>query len=254
MSASSEVETAVGEGPGKENVIELLAAKKAALVAAERDYRICREMRDEEGLAIADHLRDALKVIIAELEIEAVPVREETGRKEAIGRLKGIKSHAGSLRAEFADDDKKIRALGKEIDKANAARTDRAREYEMLQAEANALTDRCGLPPLKLENIVEPPPIEVPAPWRYHFIRPSWEFCEHNLRQRRAYSEIPRESESYAIIMRMGLRNFRPLTAQEKEVLEDKEERKPDPTLAQAAVEATALGNLGVPDGHVHRG
>lgn len=56
----------------------------------------------------------------------------------------------------------------------------------------------------------------------------------------------------------MGLKPFRALTERESEVLEEREEERQrigvDPVLAQAAVEAQALGQLGVPGGDVHRG
>jgi hypothetical protein len=84
-------------------------------------------------------------------------------------------------------------------------------------------------------------------------VRSSFEQCEHNLRQRRDYAEIS-GSDGYGIIMKAGLRPFRPLTEQEKGVLEDKAEWKPDPVLAAAATEANALAAPRVPGGHVHSG
>jgi hypothetical protein len=118
----------------------------------------------------------------------------------------------------------------------------------------NALSDRFDLPPVKLEVVDEPPPIEVPRPWQYRVVRPSFEQCEHNLRTRRDYAEVS-GTTGFAIIQTAGgPKPFRPLTQQEKAVLEDKAEWKPDPVLAAAATQANALGKLRVPGGHVHSG
>jgi len=251
---SNEVDSAVGAGAERVDVIAQLAEKKAALVAAEKDYTTCKEMRDEEGLAIAGRLRDALKIIIADLETETAVVIEARGKKEAEQRMTEIKRAAGGLRAALAGYDKGILAQQKKTAEDNAARTAIARKYEMLEAEARALADRCELPTVRLEPIIEPPPIEALSPWRYHLVPAGLpDLCEHNLRKRRSYSEVA-GTEGYAIIMRMGLRPFRQLTESERAFLEDKVDWKPDPVLAQAAVEAHALGNLGVPVGRVARG
>ena len=96
--------------------------------------------------------------------------------------------------------------------------------------------------------------LSLPPFWRLRVLRPSFEDCEHNLRQRRDYTEIA-GTPGYAVIQTAGLKPWRELTEREREVLEDREnERKPDPVLAQAAVEALGLSNLGVPGGGVHRG
>lgn len=236
------------------DVIELLAEKRAALDAAKARKKVAREMRDEQGLSDESRLIDSLNEIIPELEREVAGLVEAKGRKAAEERLLGIKRAAGSVRTELSEDNKRIRALEKEIGEANATRTSRARKYETLQAEASALSDRYDLPVLKLETLAEPPTIEVPAPWRHHVIRPSFEQCEHGLRQRRDYTEIG-GTPGYGIITTAGLKTFRALTERERSVLEVREdERKPDPVLAKAAMEANALGNLGVPGGGVARG
>ena len=125
------------------------------------------------------------------------------------------------------------------------------------RAEQSALSDRFGITVPILTMPSEPErdvDLSVPALWRLRVLRPSFEFCEHNLRQRRDYTEIGGTS-GYAIIQTAGLKPWRELTEREREVLEDREnERKPDPVLAQAGVEAIALSNLGVPGGGVHRG
>lgn len=112
---------------------------------------------------------------------------------------------------------------------------------------------RFSIPPVKLESVAEPPAIEVPTPWQHRVARPSFEQCEHNLRERRDYAELG-GTPGYAIIQVAGLKAFRPLTEREREVLEDRTERKPDPVLAAAAVEANALGKLNVPRGGVFHG
>lgn len=259
MSASDEVDNATGIAPersakGKKiDVAQLLSEKREALSAARKGYANAKEMRDEVAMGDFARLIDALKDLIPALETEFAGVLEETGRKEAEDRLRGIKRGAGSLRAELKEDDARVRELEKELNERNAERTTRARKYDAFQAEANALSDRFELPRVKLESVAEPPPIQVPTPWQYHVVRPSFEACEHNLRQRRDYAEIG-GSDGYGIIMKAGLRPFRPLTQRESAVLDDRSERKPDPVLAAAAVEATALGQLGVPGGHVARG
>lgn len=251
---SSELDNAVGEAPARVDAVQLLNEKRQALDAARERYKIAKTARDEDAMSDEARRIDSLLAIIPELERDASVVLEARGKKEAEERLLGIKRAAGSVRSELTDDDKRIRELKNELTEVNAKRTTRARKYETLQGEANGLVDRFGLPPLKLETLAEPPAIEVPAPWRHHVVRPSFEQCEHNLRQRRDYTEI-RASAAYAIIMKTGLKPFRPLTERESEVLEDRaEERKPDPVLAAAAIEANALGNLGVPGGGVARG
>lgn len=252
--SSREVENATGEAPARENVIELLAEKRAARDAAKARKKAAREMRDEEALSDESRLLDSLDQIIAELEIEAAVVIEAAARKEAEDRQLGIRRAAGSIRTEVSEDDQRIRALEKEIGEVNAKRTVRVRKYESYQAEANSLSDRFGLPPLKLETLAEPPAIEVPASWRHHIVRPSFEETKDGTRRtRRDYAEI-RASAGFAIIMRAGLRPFRELTEEEKEFLDREDKRQPDPIFAQAAIEANALGNLGVPGGGVARG
>jgi len=256
MTPSEEVSDATGESNERENVIDLLAAKREALVAAEKDYKVCKEMRDQEGMSIAGRLKDALAVIINELETEAAVVVEATGRKEAVDRLRGIKRAYGSVLTEYQEDDGRVQqavaALSEEITALNA----RARKLEAIRAEAAALSDRFSLPVPILGTVAEPRydvASSLPAFWQYRAVRPSFEQCEHNLRTRRDYTEIS-GSPGYAIITKAGLRPFRPLTEQEKEVLEDKAEWKPDPVLAAAATEATALSQLRVPGGGVARG
>jgi hypothetical protein len=260
MSPSEEVNSAVGSAPARSengkkiDVGQLLNEKREALSAARKGYANARAMRDEVAMGDFARLIDALKDLIPALETELAGVLEATGRKEAEDRLRGIKRGAGSLRAELKEDDARVRALEKELNERNAERTTRARKYDSFQAEASALSDRFELPAVKLDSVAEPPPIQVPTPWQYHVVRPSFEACEHNLRQRRDYAEIG-GSDGYGIIMKAGLRPFRPLTQREREVLEDREEeRRPDPVLAAAATEAIALGKLRVPGGHVHSG
>jgi hypothetical protein len=235
-------------------MVQLLDAKRAALNAARERYRVAKSARDEQSMSDEARLIDQLIVLIPELEKDAQVVREAAGRKEAEHRLKKIPSAAGSHRAEYKKCDARVREAQEELNEANAERTSWARKYEALQAEANALADRFDLSPVKLEVIPEPERITSPTPWQYRLVRPTFEQCEHNLRQRRDYSEIS-GSPGYAVIQTTGLRPFRDLTAQEKAVLENREEEwKPDPVLQQAATEANALANLKVPGGHVHSG
>lgn len=257
MSASDEVDNATGEAPAKVDVVQLLAEKRAALNAAQERYKIAKSARDEQAMSDESRLLDALRELIPILETDAAVVLETSGRKVATDRLKGIKRAAGSLREELNEDDAKVRDAENELAKANAARTAHARQYESYQAEVAALVDRFDLPALKLEILTEPPRIEAPRPWQYNITRPSFEQCEHNLRTRRDYAEIagPHSRIGYSIIMTAGLKPFRPLTEQERGVLDDREdERKPDPFLQAAVVEAQALGQLGVPGGHITRG
>ncbi|MGZ3483606.1 MAG: hypothetical protein ACXU96_08465 [Gemmatimonadaceae bacterium] len=143
-----------------------------------------------------------------------------------------------------------VAALGEAVTTLNG----RAKKLEALRAEAAALADRFALNIPNLTMLSEPQQnvvASLPTPWQYRGARPSFERCEHGLRERRDYAEIS-GSIGYGIIQTAGLRPFRPLTDREREVLQ--EERKPDPVLAAAAVEATALSNLGVPGAHVHNG
>ncbi len=254
MSSSAEVNNATGEAPTRSDVVQALNDKRAALSAARERYATARTMRDEIAMSDETRLIDALKELIPLLETEAAGLLEAKGRKDAEDRLLGIKRAAGSVRSELKEDDKRVSELETELHEANAKRTARARKYESLQAETNALADRFDLPLLKLEIVPEPPPIKAPTPWEYRSVRPSFEACEHNLRQRRDYAEIS-GSDGYRIVSAAGLRAFRPLTERESEVLEDRaEERKLDPVLAQAVAEANALGHLRVPSGGVTRG
>jgi len=250
MNSSSD--SAVGVAPAKVDVIELLNDKRRSLNAEREKYAVEKQMRDEDAMANAHQRIDALKLIITELEREAAVEVEAAGRKAAEDRLLGIKRAAGSVRAELKEDDARVRKAEKELNEVNAKRTARARSYENLQAEANALSDRFDLPPVKLEVVPEPQSIEVPRPWEYRVKRPSFETCEHGLRTRRDFTELS-GSIGYSIIQTAGLKAFRPLTAQEKAVLEDKAEWKPDAVLAAEAVVANAPRGA-FPGGTVHSG
>ncbi|MDP9178498.1 MAG: hypothetical protein M3O61_12530, partial [Gemmatimonadota bacterium] len=133
----------------------------------------------------------------------------------------------------------------------------RARKLEALREEAVALADRFALTAPSLAVVQEPRrdvASSLPMLWRMRSRRPSVERCEHGLRERRDYTEIA-GTPGYGIVTTAGLKPFRALTKRESEVLEDGEDaRKPDAVLAQAAAEAHALGELGVPGGDVHRG
>lgn len=257
MSASDEVDNAFGAAPAKVDVIELLAEKRAALSVAREKYQSAKAARDEQQMGDQSRLIDALKELIPILETEAAGALEATGRKEAEERLLGIRRAYGSTVATYGEDEKRVQqavaALGEAIKTLNG----RAKKLEALRAEAAGLADRFDLtaPILTIvsesrEDIAS----SLPPFWRLRAQRPSFEQCEHNIRTRRDYAELS-GSPAYDVIGRTGLKPFRPLTQQEKEILEDKaDERKPDPVLAAAATEAHALGALRVPGGHVARG
>lgn len=170
-------------------------------------------------------------------------------------RIRTIKRAYGSNVASYQDDEPRVQQAVAALGEAVTTLNGRARRLEGLRAEAAALSDRFSLTAPILNMVSEPPTIKVPPPWQYRVVRPSFEQCEHGLRTRRDYAEIG-GSIGYAIIQTAGgPKPFRALTERESEAVADNvEEQKPDPVLAAAAVEATALGQLGVPGGHVHRG
>jgi hypothetical protein len=257
MSASEEVDNATGQAPAKENVIELLKEKRAAQLADRERYAVAKQMRDEDEMAAVRHRIDARKEIILALEIDAAVVIEATGQREAQARLLAIKRAYGSTVASYQDDEARVRQAVAALKEAITTLNSRARKLEVLRAEAAGLADRFSLTVPTLTMVSEPErdvDLSLPPFWRLRVLRPSFEDCEHNLRQRRDYTEIA-GTPGYAVIQTAGLKPWRELTEREREVLEDREqERKPDPVLAQAAVEALGLSNLGVPGGGVHRG
>lgn len=253
MTPSKEVEAATGEAPARVDSVQLLNEKRQALNAARERYATAKAMRDEIAMSDETRLIEALKELIPILETDAQVVLEATGQKAATERLLGIKRANGSHRTELYKCRARVSELAEELGKVAALEESWQRKCEADQMEVNCLTDRFDLPPVKLEVVPEPPRIEVPRPWQYKVVRPSFEQCEHALRARRDYAEIA-GSVGYAIIQKAGLKPFRSLTEREREVLTDREEeRKPDPILVAAATEAQALGALRVA-GHVHRG
>ncbi len=254
---SQEVLDAVGEAPErrKDKTIELLDEKRAALSAARGRYATAKAMRDETELECEARKIDALLILIPELERDASVVLEVAGRTAATERLTGIKRAAGSAISTYGEDEKRVEQAVAALKEAITTLNGRARKLEALRAEAAALSDRFGLTAPLLTTLPEPKQgIALPAFWRTHSVRPSFEKCEHGLRQRRDYTEIG-GTPGYVLIRRAGLRPFRELTERESAAVADTaDERKPDPVLAQAAVEANALGNLGVPGGGVARG
>jgi hypothetical protein len=257
MSPSEEVNDAEGAAPARVDVIELLAEKRAALDAARERYKIAKSARDEQQMSSESRVIDSLLILIPELEQDASVVREAAGRKAAEDRLTGIRRAHGSTVASYQDDEKQVEQAVAALSEAIAKVNSRAKKLEALKAEASALSDRFGLPLPLLTTVSEPQldlSASLPAPWRLRAQHPSFEADVHGLRgQRRDYLEIG-GTPGYAIIQTAGLRPFRPLTEREAAALEDKDERKPDSVLAAAVVEATALSNLRVPGGHVHRG
>lgn len=266
MTPSEEVNDAVGEVPARgakgksSDVLALLNEKREALSAARERYATAKAMRDEGAMGDEARRIDALKDIIPELELEAAGVLEATGRKEAEERLLGIKRAYGSTVATYQDDEGRVQQAVAALREAITTLNSRARKLETLRAEAVALADRFALTAPSLATVNEPQQdvaSSLPALWRTHARRPSFEQCEHGLRERRDYTEIG-GSVGYAIIQTAGLKPFRALTERESEVLEDRAEARQrtanDPVLAQAAVEAHALGVVGVPGGDIHRG
>jgi hypothetical protein len=256
MTPSKEVDAAAGEAPARVDVIELLNEKREALSAARARYASAREMRDELAMGDLERQIDALKKeIIPELEAEVAVALEAKGRTEAEDRLLGIKRAYGSTTSAYGDDEKRVEQAVATLRESITTLNSRARKLEALRAEAAALADRFELKTPSLSIVPEPQQgIPLPAFWRLHSVRPQFEQCEHNFRQRRDYTEIG-GTPGYDIIMKAGLQPFRALTKRESQAVADTaEERKPDPVLAQAAIEANALGNLGVPGGGVARG
>lgn len=256
MSASDEVDNAVGERPARENALDALNNKRAALKEARERYATARTMRDEIAMSDETRLIDALKELIPELERDAQVVVEAAGRKAAEERLLGIRRAYGSAVATYGEDEKRVEQAVAALSEAITTLNGRARKLEALSAEAAALSDRFSLAIPKLTMPPEPQNVALalPTPWQYRVVRPSFESDEHNLRLRRDYAEIGGTS-GYAIIQTAGLRPFRDLSEQEKEVLEDNAERATHRSSASAAAtEAIALGKLGVQGGHVHRG
>lgn len=264
MTPSKEVDNAVGEAPASRekgtktiDVGEVLHEKRRALDGARERYATAKAMRDEQAMGEEARLIDALREIIPELEREAAGVLEATGRKEADERLLGIKRAYGSTVASYQDDESRVQQAIATLGEAITTLNSRARKLEALRAEAAALADRFELTAPSLVVVNEPQrdiASSLPSVWRLRARRPSFRDCEHNLRQRRDYTESA-GTPGYAIIQKSGLKPFRELTQREREVLEAREnERKPDPVLAQAGVEALALSNLGVLGGGVHRG
>lgn len=260
MTPSEEVNNATGEASERTKVIDvvqLLNEKRRALDGARERYKIAKSARDEQQMSNVSRLIDSLRELLPELERDVSVVREATGRKEAENRLLGIKRAYGSTVATYRDDEARVQQAVAALREAITTLNSRARKLEALRREAAALAHRFELtvPPLA---IVQEPRLDVasslPMLWRMHSRRPSFEQCEHGLRERRDYTEIA-GTPGHGIIITAGLKPFRALTEREGEVLEDRDDaRKPDPVLAQAAVEARALGVLGVLGGDVHRG
>lgn len=257
MTPSEEIQDATGEGPVRENVIELLNEKRAALASARERYATARAMRDEISMGDLARQIDALLILIPELEQDAQVVCEVAGRKAAEDRLTAIKRAYGSTVASYQQDEARVVTATAALRDAITVLNQRAKKLEDLRAEAAALSDRFGLPVPSLSIVNEPREdiaASLPPFWRHQVVRPSFEDDEHRLRQRRDYQEVG-GSPGYGIIQRAGFRPFRPLTEREREVLDGMaEERKPDATLQQAAAEVVALGALRMAGGHVHRG
>jgi hypothetical protein len=254
MTPSEEVNNATGEGPERVNVIEMLAAKRVALNEARARYAVGKAVRDEAEMSNESRLIDQLKILIPELERDAQVVLEAQGKAEAQRRLTGIARAYGSTLSAYQQDEARIATASAALRDAITTLNSRARKLEHLKAEADSLGDRFGVNVSPLVVVSEPQGgVTLPPFWRHHSVRPIFEQCEHSLRTRRSYEEIG-GSPGFAIIQTAGLRPFRPLTEQECEVLEDREEqRRPDPVLARAILEADALGHLGVSGGRVLR-
>jgi hypothetical protein len=232
--ASREVDRAVGEATTREKVrkaVDVLIEKRAALSAAHARHAEAKKNFNE--LAMADELRliSGLTVLIVELEREAAREREQEGIERAKARLVGIRRAFGSLTSELDEDEKRvIEAIG-ELQTAMTRLNERYAKASSLKSEAEALSDRFGLDRVNLPSLV--PPV------RREFVRtlgtldralldhPSIyqpvEDCEHRLRTRRTYRELPSESEAFKIIESVGLKPFPELTERQQAIVSDRE-------------------------------
>jgi hypothetical protein len=251
---SKEVRDATGNSPEHKSAVEMLTEKRELLDKARKNYATAKSARDHQAMSDEHWMIDSLLIIIRELEVEANVEREAAGRGDAERRMIGIKKAYGSVLDEYSEDDQRVEQSRKQLAEAITKRNARAAKLTGLEKEANALADRFGISQPKFAAVAEPKPIDLPRQWRTTADRPDFEDTKDGTRRsRRTYAEAS-GSDGYAIIEQAGLKPFRPLTPAETEALSEKENHRPDPVLAQAVIEARALGNLRAPSGDIARG
>lgn len=256
--------SAVGEAPASalDVVVEQLQEKRQALVAARDRYVAAKAIYDEREMAEQTRLVASLTVVVSDLEKAATLLLEQETTQRAEARVLGIRKAFGSVLNEYGEDKKRINhavaALWEAISKLNA----RGKQLERLRDEAAALADRFGLATPKLPLVTEPEgdtdiDVSLPRFWRVKPVRPGVEMCEHNVRERRNYSEIA-GSEGHWIIQQVGLKPFRELNEPERAVLEQTEKERnapPDPVIAaEAAIIQAIPPGVSFADMGVYRG
>lgn len=150
--------------------------------------------------------------------------------KAAQRRMVGIVRAYGGLMETLEADKKRLLRLARELADTVALANERNQRLATLQAEADALHHRFGLPRLGLPGFV---PAGVDARTRdLHrdldgYIRtiPAMEHCGYEMRQRRTYEEIS-DTPAFEIIRAAGLSPWPPLTEQQLRLLAAREKER----------------------------
>lgn len=180
---------------------------------------------------------------LAEVERELLAVREERAREVAQERLVGVRRAFGSVASSLEADEKRVREAVSALTDAITKINHRYHQLMLLKAEAAALGDRFGITAPALPNVMPPafrgidtsPSVVLAG---HSHSRPKAERCEHDLRERRSYTEI-KGTEGYRIIETAGLKPWPELTERQQHVVEQRrrEEEEARRQLARMASE-----------------
>jgi len=235
---SKEVQDAAGEAPERLDF--------AALELEARRLRVMVTAKSE---------RDVAAERLAAIEALLATRRETEGRAAAKARIVGLrKDLTGGHGTEYEKEVAAVHAAYAALSTAIGVLNKRAAHIRDLHAEANALADRFDLPTPTLPNPRSPDaevdlPPALPLFWRFAAVVTATEWDEHQLRERRTYTEVGGSAAGRIIAAAGGPKPWPALTPEQQaevaERVQDKvDERRQQAELARAA--ATLVP--GVPD------
>lgn len=263
---SEAVEDAVGTAPER-TTVKLLAQKRRALLAARERYATAKAMRDEQGMSDAGRLIDALRVLLPELEQEVAERLEAAGARRAKAWLAEQVSARATLTQKVQAAQKKVRSALDAAVAAIAAEVSLREEAAQVDLASEVLCARFALP--RSATRVSLPDIQDygtpllravdglrPAHWgSRRLVVPLIASMTEEQRRAANVNAALAFAKSYAKeLPRDVVAIMADAPDPAASVAKPKAEEAVDAVHAQAAVEATALGKLGVSAGHVHRG
>lgn len=198
---------------------------------------------------------------LAQIERAEAEEREQQGRKAATERVKAISRGVGSLIAQLEDDERKLNEAAQAYADAAAQVNARYGQIQVLAAESEALVDRFpGTKPAKVPAVIPPDrrdgvitAARIVDGVNYAAGKPTFpatEQCQHAMRRRRTYEELPVGTPGREIITEAGLLPFPELNETQQQMVADRQRQvsegdrglKEIGTFARQTVAEAALG------------